>query len=70
MKKIDLMVAKAIDAQIKVYEKQATKNKKDIEILRDKLTKERNREQYLRRCIQSLNEQLGHHKAGQLTFDV
>jgi CII-binding regulator of phage lambda lysogenization HflD len=64
MRKIDLMVKAKLHKKGKAYQKQLEKTRSSIAKLREKLTKERNCEQYLKRCIAAINTELGHQKAG------
>lgn len=70
MKKHELKAQAVLAKQLLKYEKMKGANTAAIKALRLKLTKSRNREQYLRRCIQSIKAQLGHIKEGQLTFNI
>lgn len=68
MTKAELKLKAELTKKYKAYKKELEKNKLKLAKLKDQLTKERNREQYLKRCISAIATELGHQKAGQLTF--
>lgn len=70
MRKIKLILMTELTKKRDGYKKQLEKSQAKIKNLREKLTSERNREQYLNRCIKALNERIGDIKEGQLEFKI
>lgn len=62
--------ADVIKRQVAKYKKQIRANDKAIDAHRTKRMSLDNKRQYLRRCVQALETELGHVKAGQLSFNM